>query len=719
MQAQKAKSAKRIISDFRLAAASVILGNDTHTACISSDMRNTDHIAELCEQYSLFIALHSLGTRYGLSVCRESIYSYSANDTRATLISASLADRYPFQISDMVPIVGKDFENLQSLSQQLIEESLETIGDIYQQTLSAPLAINDLNKPYIDLKSNQRVSGEFYTPSWVADRSFALWLNSDSANKLKLLKQDLRIIDPSCGTGNFLLAAMRMADSQLSESAQILRFAKECLFGRDIDGKAIEIAKVLVVFMVARSFLKRDQILSIKEVDGLLAALDEHFQVRDGLLNSIALGLDMRGGTAIETVIGTAIETAVSLAHACVAEPKFDLVITNPPYISFGSRDQQTLSKEWQLFLKKRFPASSEYKVRLTSMFQEIGIQMIKPGGQCIFLVPDAFLTGSYYQKIREHILNNVEIVQLTELPESTIGDATVGRWCLAQYAKFASSSSSKELLSASSVNLQSLYFDKEKVLQELNFRVPLESLVSTDKKRFQLLFSDEDLQLVELCKDFDFLKEELRGHTGIRARNGQASIVARRKLNKYFHRGITSGAEVTAYKIDWNENWIEIIAEKLFAGGFDPNIIEREKVLVRQTGDRLVAAADKGGFYHLNNVHSFVPQKTIASRSVDFYTSLLNSSFFLYYYRLKTREHKRALAQIDIETVEHMPLPPVNLKLDKDIEKLGVLLGGPDPECKQGRKRTSALAEIDELVFDLFGINRRLREHILAGIQV
>lgn len=716
IQAQKAKSVKKQIADFRLAAASVILGNDTHTACISSDMRNADHMAELCEQYSLLIVLNKLATKYGLSVCRENIYGEgdsTRSAQRALLISASLADRYPFQIADLVPIDGPAFQNLLNLAEQLVSDSPETIGDIYQQTISAPLAINNLNNPYIDLKSNQRVSGEFYTPSWVADRSFILWLNSDSANKLKLLKQDLRIIDPSCGTGNFLLAAMRMADLYLSDAREILSFARDCIFGRDIDGKAVEIAKLLIVFMVAKSYWKRDLILSSDELDELLNGLDMHLEVKDGLLNSIGMCAESE-------------------------DRKFDLLITNPPYISFGSRDQQTLSKNWQMFLKRKFPASSEYKVRFTSMFQEIGIQMIKTGGQCMFLVPDAFLTGSYYQKIREHILTNVEILQLTELPESTIGDATVGRWCLAQYAKRLDRSSMKrgELASPNSnsrlsskpptTSLQSLFFDDQKNLQELNFIVPLSSLVSPDKKRFQLLFCEADLEIVELCKKVGFLKEELRGHTGIRARNGQASIVAPKQKNERFNRGITSGADLTSFHIEWSGNWIEIAPEKLFAGGFDPHIICNEKVLVRQTGDRLIAAADKEGLYHLNNVHSFVPQESSVERNVYFYTCLLNSSFFLYYYRLKTREHKRALAQIDIETVEHMPLPPLNATIDSILSKYGAELHELKNELFKASKDSEVCnveierleAQVNELVFDLFKLSQNLRKHVQKSIS-
>ena len=681
----RAKSLKKRIAEFRLTAARVILGNLPHIPLCTSDMRDMADMAELCEQYSLLIALNWIATRYGFPVCAESMRSESVSAQFPLLSWASLANRYPLSLDFVLPDLAEPSQALFELMDRTFPTYLELIGEIYQQVLSAPLAINDKHIPYIDLQSDARASGEFYTPAWVADNAFEQWLSARSANSLKPLNAEniaslysTRILDPSCGCGNFLLAAARLiypaSDGfQPASTNKLIKFVSDTLYGRDIDGRAIELTKILLTI----SALQQSS-ASARQLADLLASLDRNIRIWNSLLDSCA-------------------QTNSEL---------FDLVITNPPYISFGARDQQRIASDWQAFLKARFPASSEYKLRFTSMFQEIGIELLKKEGHCIFLVPDAFLTGSFYQRLRRLICQRVEIVGLTELNEGTISGATVGRWCLAHYKK------NDGLVSARKQNivtLRSMGIDSSEDYRE--FKLTEESLISKDKHRFQLLFSQEDLDIVNQFKDHPFLKECIRGHTGIRARNGQASIVAPQQLSKSHFPGLISGSELCAFNINWQGNFLEIVPERLFSGGFDPEIISNPKILVRQTGDRLIAAADDSGFYHLNNVHSFSPVKRDLS-SIYFYTCLLNSSFFLYFYRLKTREHKRALAQIDIETVEHMPLPKPDLSLENDLNKIGRVLSAPD--CSN---RSKLLKEMDQLIYKLFEMHPRLQAHIAATI--
>lgn len=739
------KSLKTRIAKFRLTAASAILGNLAHVAPLTSDMQGICHIAELCEQYSLLIALNWLGTKYGFPVCSQSIEKDLRFELLPLLSWTSLVDRYPLQVHDDLPFLGRVSEELRSFMDQSFEPELELIGEIYQQTLAAPLAIKNDRIPYIDLKSDARLSGEFYTPAWVADYAFEQWLNADSANLLQRLKADdarllPTILDPSCGSGNFLLAAARCANRLVMSPQERMRFLCRSIHGKDIDGRAIELAKLSLLLSMSESISAMEAGQRDTEITKIISCLDQNIVVSDSLLLS------------------------------CNAESKrhFDLVITNPPYISYGSRDQQRIGSAWQNYLKKRFPASSEYKIRYTSIFQEIGLELTQPAqdtkvsdtllsslstqdallaraqcaptglepgsaggspassyslkqlpdeailgntpGQCIFLVPDAFLTGSYYQKLRNLIISKAQIVGLTELEESIIGDVTVGRWCLAHYKQVQGQTKNRD----NQIILRSLSDGGAGVME---FLMPFAALVSKDRQRFQLLFSEFDLEIMLHCKEMGSLGEELRGRTGIRARNGQHSIVESERVSQNHQPGIISGSELRQFDLQWSGNWIEVVKEKLFAGGFDPAIIAGPKILVRQTGDSLVAAVDLSGLYHLNNVHSFVPLSAeLRDQRLYFYTSLLNSDFYLYFYRLKTREHKRALAQIDIETVEQMPLPAAKLrsqKIELELESIAKTLSQcPCPD------RDAKLIRMNDLIFDLFGLSQQMRKHIRASLS-
>ncbi len=710
------KSLKKKIANFRLTAAAEVLKSATYTEILANDIHSNHHIAELCDQYSLIIILNWLSTKYGFPICTSTISPHNAFEQMPLLSWASLADRYPLQLHIDPHVIKSLCDKLYPLAEQSFAARLELIGDIYQQVLSSPLAISDQHLPHIDSQSDQRVGGEFYTPAWVADYAMEQWFEAVGDDLLRRIKSSddsafPKILDPSCGCGNFLLAGIRFAEKQGLSARGIRKFVEASIHGKDIDGRAIELAKFSVLISLSKGFQQLNASERQFELNELCARLDANLKVQDSLLLSCASDDGNR----------------------------FDLVITNPPYISFGSRDQQCMTLDWQQHLRRRFPASSEYKIRYTSIFQEIGIDLSATegasSGQCIYLVPDAFLTGSYYQKLRHLILDKVDILALTELPEDTIGGATVGRWCLAQYQI------KKPGRKTQPVKLKSI---NDETVSE--FQLGLDEFVSKDRSRFQLIFSNEDRELLALCRQFSWLGEALSGHTGIRSRIGQAAIVSTSKSSPNHKKAIKSGAEVKAFHVEWGGVWLDVEPKKLFAGGFNKHVIEEPKIMLRQTGDKLVAAADYAGLYHLNNVHSFVPRQTESrSRLLNFYVALLNSSFYLYFYRLKTREHKRALAQIDIETVEHLPLPPRDAVLENEIEHLSAELAklqvpelpshtnedlkvrrkvAVQPVLSQTRlaqlneRRIQLLKEIDHAVFQLFGLSEAMKQHVLTCVS-
>ena len=84
-------------------------------------------------------------------------------------------------------------------------------------------------------------------------------------------------------------------------------------------------------------------------------------------------------------------------------------------------------------------------------------------------------------------------------------------------------------------------------------------------------------------------------------------------------------------------------------------------KILIRQTGDRIVSAVDRNGFLVLNNIHV----GTARSSDIDLerLSEYLNSSEMCFYYRAITLEEDRPMAQIDLETLRELPMKEFFLK--------------------------------------------------------
>jgi adenine-specific DNA-methyltransferase len=607
----------------------IVVAPETFCNRINRDSDPTDislktALHELSGQYYLSICLNWLATKYGFPIYTPGINPGFHADLQRLPTWEFAAERYPLNTPEDMRLTEAAGEAGFRYLDQTFDPDVELIGQMYIRLLC------------------ERSKGEFYTPKPVVDRCVEVacegWLPE-------------RVVDPACGTGNFLLGVLRHARRFL-QGERLLEFARDSIGGLDIDGRAVSLAKFALLIELSQELAAAPEALP-----ELVDAFDAHLQVADALYGEWPL-----------------------------ASP--DLVITNPPYISYGSRNQPQLSPSQSVMLRRAFPASSEYKVRLHSIFQELALRHVRQAGTTLLLVPDAFLTGAYYKKLRRLISEQAHVEALCELPESTFSDAVAGRWCIAKYRKG---------IRGEYTTIQQ--FDGRQL--QRHFRMHTSELVDpSDKYRFQIVFCAEDAQVLRDLRRYPRLADYARGHTGIRARKGQESIIANSRMTEAHRRGLTSGASVHQHYVKWDGKWLHVEPSLLFAGGFDRKVIERPKILMRQTADRIIAAVDEDGLYHLNNIHSFSPISDGPPDWIYFLCGVMNSSLWLHLYQLRSRERKRALAQIDIEMIESMPIA----EADKPtVARIAALV------------RQVAVEQIDAEVFDLYEIDSSTRRHIVA----
>lgn len=151
-------------------------------------------------------------------------------------------------------------------------------------------------------------------------------------------------------------------------------------------------------------------------------------------------------------------------------------------------------------------------------------------------------------------------------------------------------------------------------------------------------------------------LKNFSCGHTGIRAIAGQNSIISTEpRPESTWQRGLISGSQVKRYSIEYHGHWLNIDPDKLYKGGWNEKFIKQRKILVRQTGYNIISAIDNAGYFHLNNIHSFTINNLEAT--LDYLLLMLNSKLLSFYYHVITMEFGKCMAQIDIETLEMLPI--------------------------------------------------------------
>lgn len=199
----------------------------------------------------------------------------------------------------------------------------------------------------------------------------------------------MKICDPACGVGKFLLEPIlhdlhrfyKVEDGELKPQITLSGFDKG--FDKD-EQKTIILAKAnMLIYM-----------------SGLLR---EHPEMTDKfakLFNDTFL-------LQTNSILGT------------LAKPvhdQYDLILTNPPYVMSGSSNlKEEISKDDAL--KKYFSVSA---MGIEGLFMEWIIRALKPNGKAFIVVPDGIMNRSNDKKLRNFILEQCEIDAVISLPLNT-----------------------------------------------------------------------------------------------------------------------------------------------------------------------------------------------------------------------------------------------------------------------------------------------------------
>jgi hypothetical protein len=90
-----------------------------------------------------------------------------------------------------------------------------------------------------------------------------------------------------------------------------------------------------------------------------------------------------------------------------------------------------------------------------------------------------------------------------------------------------------------------------------------------------------------------------------------------------------------------------------------DEKKLTSEKILIRQTGDRLIAAIDKEGIYILDSIYFItIKEEYLADYPLELIEAVLNSTAWNFLYVLLTQETGRVFSQVKAGNIDCLPLP-------------------------------------------------------------
>ena len=184
-------------------------------------------------------------------------------------------------------------------------------------------------------------------------------------------------------------------------------------------------------------------------------------------------------------------------------------------------------------------------------------------------------------------------------------------------------------------------------------------------------------------------------------------------------HRQYLRGTDIVRYKIAPAEvrflRYGPWLAEPRPAANFDAPA----KIVMRQTGDSLIAALDTEQLLCLNNMHVLVPRDE--RPSLSYLLGVINSKLMNWCYHTSNPEVGEALAEVKKTNVAQLPIRPINfsdpgdkgrhdkvvslvermLNLHKQLDKAK----NPNDKTRLQREIEATDRQIDQLVYELYGL--------------
>lgn len=268
------------------------------------------------------------------------------------------------------------------------------------------------------LNEEQTEFGEFYTPRNVVKQIVDDSLDIYEINS-KINVEEIKILDPACGAGNFLVYAFdvlkKMYDvehPEWSESRKVESILARNIFGADIQREPLQITalNLWIKAHCCSSIIKIND-LNLYNVNVLKANSLKRWEMEEEYHQmSLFEEEKIEDGFTAED-IGKYLSAREKQNHNNAIEffkNKFNIIIMNPPYLGI-----RKMRKESADFLKQNYP---NHYINLFEAFIVRAVELLESNGVCGFVSSDTFLTLSSHEKIREVLVCKKQIVELVTL---------------------------------------------------------------------------------------------------------------------------------------------------------------------------------------------------------------------------------------------------------------------------------------------------------------
>lgn len=554
-------------------------------------------------------------------------------------------------------------------------------------------------------RRDRKDKGVFYTPPEVIERMTEKML--ESADPVK--DPHIRILDPACGTGLFLIKAFQVLKDKFEKS-----YDEILAHNPELQGK-----------------LTRDGIGSFIVENNLWGADID----REALNTAEAMLLELSGqNTRLNLICCDSLLGGV--------EGEYDYVLGNPPYIG-----HKTVTNEYKKVLQQLYKGIYADKSDISYCFIKKGIDLLKRGGVLSFITSRYFMEGPSAAGLRKYIAEQCAVTEIVDFHgKSIFKDAGVAA-CIISLEKGSSKCKTSVLKQK-----QAAVTGEAELFTPSNFE-HFSITGSELKAEGWVLLSPEKYEIFSCleARDSKPLGDIADSFQGIITGCDKAFIVSSREAEEYaieeaLLKPWIKNSDILKHDIKESGRLL-IYSDFIEDEGDFPNAIRhighfREKLEQRRECRRGVRkwyqlqwgrnneafeapkivypfksassrfAVDAGGNYCSADIYSLKLKKEYQnSITLDYVAAVLNSRLFEFYFKCYAKKISENLYDYYPNTVLRMkiPIPGAQDLIQELADELR--------HCKNEDGRNAVTYEIDRELYKLYGLNQKQIEIVENGI--
>ncbi len=656
----------------------------------------------------------------------------------------------------------------------------DILGQVYEQFLGKVIVNTGRSVEVEEKPEVRKAGGVYYTPTYIVDYIVKHTVGKLVEGKTPEEVSKLRVLDPACGSGSFLIGAyqylldwhleryveaagvppapgktditkrrptppnppaQRGGGQKIYETpagwrltlAERKRILLNNIYGVDIDGQAVEVTKLSLLLKVLEGSNAAEVQGELSLRHHALPDLGENIKCGNSLVGpdiTAVVGLQTRNrGTKEPAVVGlqtrnsgktselTQEEIARINPFDWQAEFKdvfkqggFDAVIGNPPY-GYEIPDAQ------QRYFEKQYHFQ-DYQKDWYLLFLERYKLLLRPKAQLGVIVSNTWLQSITFSSIRSFLASQFKWRRVLLLPKKVF-KATVDTHVL--------------VFENALPDKGQLHVDRREGFENREFLMLSRELIPRDGSVINISSSDSEQRLfdriITASARLDSLFDVFNGVKPFEVGKGTPPqtkevaknhvFVAEGKRPSKEWSPLLRGSLIHRYRTLWdNDYWIKY--GPWLAAPRDPKIFEAPfKVLVRQTGDSLIATTSMAGYIARNNLHVILPGSD--GPFLQYLLGLVNSQLLGFVYEIMNPEKGEALAEVKKQHVSQLPIRTINFKDKADkarhdkmvklVERMLELnkklpeVKTPNEREKMERQIAATDREIDLLVYELYGL--------------